>query len=60
VQKNQPKRIRGLKGPYMYPNGRAIYFDPKINEYYDPRTDFYLDNDEVESLKQSIFDTVKG
>lgn len=60
MQKSQPKRISGLKGPYVYPNGRAIYFDPKVNEYYDPRTDFYLATDEVESLKSQIFDLVRS
>jgi len=60
VQNQKFKRIRGLKGPYVYPNGRAIYFDPKINEYYDPRTDFYLDREELESLKNSMLDLVKG
>jgi hypothetical protein len=60
VQKKQPKRIHGLKGPYVYPNGRVIYFDPKQNEYYDPSTDFYLDRDELASLKGQIFDLVRG
>jgi hypothetical protein len=60
VQKKQPKRIHGLKGPYVYPNRRVIYFDPKQNEYYDPSTDFYLDRDELESLKGQIFDLVRG
>ena len=60
MQNKQPKRIRGLKGPYVYPNGRAIYFDPKMNEYYDPRTDFYLDREELESLKNSMLDLVRG
>ena len=59
MQKQQHKRIRGLKGPYVYPNGRAIYFDPKMNEYYDPRTDFYVAADEVEYLKSQIFDLVR-
>lgn len=59
MQKKQPKRIRGLKGPFVYPNGRAIYFDPKVNEYYDPRTDFYLDNAEVEYLKNQMLDLVR-
>ena len=60
MQKQQHKRIRGLKGPYVYPNGRVIYFDPKMNEYYDPRTDFYLDREELESLKNSMLDLVRG
>jgi hypothetical protein len=59
VQKKQPKRIHGLKGPYVYPNGRVLYQDCKTNEYYDPRTDFFVPSDEVEYLKSQIFDLVR-
>ena len=59
MQKTYKKR-KGLQGPFEYPNGRVVYFDPKQNEYWDPRTDFYLDYDEVESLKNSMLDLVRG
>lgn len=59
MQKTYNKR-KGLKGPYSYPNGRVIYFDPKQNEYWDPTTDFYVARDEIESLKNSMLDLVKG
>jgi hypothetical protein len=59
VQKTY-KRRKGLKGPFSYPNGRVIYFDPKANEYWDPNTDFYLSREEIESLKNSMLDLVKG
>lgn len=50
----------GLEGPYHYPNGRVLYYDPKAGEYYDPRTDFYVPNEEVAELQQSIFDRVSA
>jgi hypothetical protein len=31
---------KGLEGPFHYPNGQVLYYDPKQGEYYDPRTDF--------------------
>ena len=37
---------RGLEGPFNY-DGRVLYYDPKEGQYYDPTTDFYLDNDEL-------------
>ena len=46
----------GLEGPFHYPNGRVLYYDPKAGEYWDPRTDFYVDRDEVAFLQQTIFD----
>lgn len=50
----------GLEGPYHYPNGRVLYYDPKADEYWDPRTDFYVPNEEVAELQQSIFDRVSA
>jgi hypothetical protein len=48
----------GLEGPFHYPNGRVLYYDPMAGEYWDPRTDFYVPRDEVSELQQSIFDRV--
>jgi hypothetical protein len=47
----QPRR--GLEGPFQYANGRVLYYSPKEGRYWDPRTDFYLDNDEVSELEKS-------
>ena len=49
---------RGLEGPFHYPNGRVLYYDHKEGKYYDPRTDFYVSNEDVALLQQSIFDAV--
>ena len=51
---------KGLEGPFQYPNGQVLYYDPKAGEYYDPRTDFYVDRDEVAILQQSIFDRISA
>jgi hypothetical protein len=51
---------KGLEGPFHYPNGRVVYYDPKEGRYYDPTTDFYLDNDEVDLLNQMVFDKLSG
>ena len=51
---------QGLEGPYRYPNGRVLYYDPKAGEYWDPRTDFYVDRDEVADLQNSIFQLVSA
>ena len=49
---------KGLEGPFHYPNGQVLYYDPKQGEYYDPCTDFYVDRVDVALLQQSIFDAV--
>lgn len=51
---------KGLEGPFHYPNGEVLYYDPKAGEYWDPRTDFYVASDEVHRLQNSIFDLVRG
>jgi len=46
---------KGLEGPFHYPNGQVLYYDPKAGEYYDPTTDFYVSNEDVAELQNSIF-----
>lgn len=48
----QPRK--GLEGPFFYPNGQVLYYDPREGKYYDPTTDFYVSHDDVSDLKNSI------
>ena len=50
----------GLEGPFHYPNGRVLYYDPQAGEYWDPLTDFYVANEDVAYLQQTIFDRIRG
>ena len=50
----------GLEGPFEYPNGQVLYYDPKAGEYWDPTTDFYVPNEDVARLQQSMFDSIRG
>ena len=50
---------KGLEGPFHYPNGQVLYYDPKEGEYYNPTTDFYVPRDEVAELQNTIFDLLK-
>jgi hypothetical protein len=51
---------KGLEGPFHYPNGRVLYYSPRDGQYWDPRTDFFLEHDEVAILQNSIFDAIRG
>jgi hypothetical protein len=51
---------KGLEGPFVYANGRILYYSPKDGEYWDPTTDWFVSADEVTALKNQIFDTIKG
>jgi hypothetical protein len=44
---------RGLEGPYAF-SGRVLYYSPKDGQYWDPKTDFFVPNDEMLKLYQLI------
>jgi hypothetical protein len=52
----QPRK--GLEGPFHYPNGQVLYYDPKAGEYWDPTTDFYVDRADVAKIQQTVFDAI--
>ena len=45
---------KGLEGPFQYPNGQVLYYDPKEGAYYDPSTDFYVSDEDVAELQDLI------
>ena len=45
---------RGLEGPFVFANGRVLYYDAKEGSYYDPKTDFYVERDEVSYLHNEL------
>ena len=47
---------KGLEGPYQFANGRVLYYDPKAGAYWDPTTDFYVSNEEMNLLHQMLVD----
>lgn len=44
----------GLEGPFLFANGRVLYYDAKQGQYWDPTTDFYVANSEVAELQQQM------
>lgn len=53
----QPRQ--GLEGPFYYPNGQVLYYDPKAGQYWDPLTDFYVPNEDVARLQQDLLDVFR-
>lgn len=43
-------KLPGLEGPFRFKNGKIYYYDPKVGQYYDRKTDLYIDNEEIASL----------
>lgn len=44
------KPRKGLEGPYPYPGGQVLYYDPRAGQYWDPKTDFYVEQEEMNLL----------
>jgi hypothetical protein len=44
---------KGLEGPFNF-LGRVLYYDPKEGKYYDPRTDFYVEQEEMDTLNKNL------
>ena len=47
-------KIRGLEGPMLKGASRVVYYDPREGKYWDPRTDFYLSQEEVNYLDNEL------
>ena len=48
----------GLEGPFNF-SGRVLYYDNHEGAYYDPRTDFYVSQDEMDALNQQFYEILK-
>lgn len=48
----QPRK--GLEGPFFYVGGRVLYYDPKAGQYWDPLTDFYVEQDEMDEIHAQL------
>jgi hypothetical protein len=53
----QPRK--GLEGPFEYPNGQVLYYDPRAGEFWDPTTDFYVPQEDVARLQQQLLDLLR-
>jgi hypothetical protein len=44
---------KGLEGPFNF-SGRVLYYDTKEGQYYDPRTDFYVEQAEMDLIHNQL------
>ena len=45
---------QGLEGPFLKGCNRVVYYDAYEGRYWDPKTDFYLSNEEVDYLDNQL------
>lgn len=50
-QKYGPRK--GLEGPFNF-SGRVLYYDVSEGQYYDPTTDFYMEQSEMDMLHNQL------
>ena len=55
-QKYGPRK--GLEGPFNF-SGRVLYYDNIQGQYYDPTTDFYLEQDEMNLINSQLVEKLK-
>ena len=44
---------KGLEGPFNF-SGRVLYYDNRQGQYYDPTTDFYVEEDEMSVIRDGF------
>lgn len=49
----------GLEGPFNF-SGRVLYYDNTEGSYYDPRTDFYVEQSEMDLINNRLMSTIKN
>jgi hypothetical protein len=54
-QKYGPRK--GLEGPFNF-SGRVLYYDNLEGAYYDPRSDFYVDQSEMDMIHNRLVDVL--
>lgn len=49
---------KGLEGPFVYSNGSILYYDPREGQYWDPTTDLYVEQDEMDIIHNDLVRTL--
>ena len=54
--RSEPRK--GLEGPFNF-SGRVLYYDNKEGAYYDPTTDFYVEQSEMDLINHRFYELLK-
>lgn len=50
---------KGLEGPFNF-SGTVLYYDPKEGKYYNPSSDFYLEQEEMDMINARLMNILKA
>ena len=48
-------RLEKQEGPFNF-GGRVLYYDNQEGQYYDPATDFYVEQDEMNMIHSQLLE----
>ena len=48
---------KGLEGPFWFVD-RVLYYDPKEGSYWDPTTDFYVEQSEMDVINNRLMEVL--
>lgn len=51
---------KGLEGPFPFAGGVILYYDPKEGKYWDPKTDFYVDQEYMDQLHSRMIQALSS
>lgn len=49
---------KGLEGPFNF-SGRVLYYDVHEGKYYDPQTDFYVEQEEMDIINSYMIQLLR-
>ena len=49
---------KGLEGPFNF-SGQVLYYDNKMGQYYNPTTDFYIEQAEMDLINHRFYELLK-
>jgi hypothetical protein len=49
----------GLEGPFNF-SGRVLYYDAREGQYYDPLTDFYVEQSEMDQIHNRLLTKLRS
>jgi hypothetical protein len=58
VMRDRYSARAGLEGPFNF-SGRVLYYDNKEGAYYDPTTDFYVEQAEMDLINHRFYELLK-
>ena len=51
---------KGLEGPFLFAGHRVLYYCPVEGKYWDPRSGFYISNEEMDVSHPLLADQLKA